>query len=74
MEATKHKILWPELIWVVSEYVYFSDSCMGMFTVQWAGFAPFFEDLCVPGTLSALEIMLGGGSGKLEMEDGWIQT
>lgn len=31
----------------------------GTFTAQWAEFAPFCEDLRVPGTLSAMEDVLG---------------
>lgn len=72
MAAIKHEMLWPELIWVVAEHVYFPGSCMGNVYSTMGWICSIFEDLCVPGTLSALEIVLGGGSGKLEMEDGYI--
>lgn len=43
----------------MADRVYFLTVVWGIFAAQWAEFAPFGEDLCVPGTFSALENLLG---------------
>lgn len=76
MGANRHEILWPELIWLVADLIHVSDSCMGKFysTIGWI--CSILWGLMCAGYPFCIGEHVGccGGSGKLEMEDGYIQT